>query len=52
MTVPVTAAVVVLALTLIGAAGYFVYRKKKGERENGKYYSTLSFHRNTISTEQ
>ncbi|XP_030266290.1 major histocompatibility complex class I-related gene protein-like [Sparus aurata] len=31
MTVLVTAAVVVLALILIGAAGFIVYKKKKGE---------------------
>ncbi|XP_030247722.1 major histocompatibility complex class I-related gene protein-like, partial [Sparus aurata] len=30
-SVPVTAAVVVLALILIGAAGFIVYKKKKGE---------------------
>ncbi|XP_030268581.1 class I histocompatibility antigen, F10 alpha chain-like [Sparus aurata] len=36
MTVLVTAAVVVLALILIGAAGFIVYKKKKGEREKGK----------------
>ncbi|XP_073344668.1 major histocompatibility complex class I-related gene protein-like [Pagrus major] len=29
MTIPVTAAVVVLALTLVGAAGFIVYKKKK-----------------------
>ena len=34
MTVLVTAAVVVLALILIGAAGFIVYKKKKGEREH------------------
>ncbi|XP_073319275.1 major histocompatibility complex class I-related gene protein-like [Pagrus major] len=32
MTVPVTAAVVVLALILIGAAGFIVYKKKKAIR--------------------
>ena len=31
--VPVSAAVVVLALAVIGAAGVIVYKKKKGERE-------------------
>uniref|UniRef100_A0A671TJL0 Ig-like domain-containing protein n=1 Tax=Sparus aurata TaxID=8175 RepID=A0A671TJL0_SPAAU len=36
MSVLVTAAVVVLALILIGAAGFIVYKKKKGEREKGK----------------
>uniref|UniRef100_A0A671XIF3 Ig-like domain-containing protein n=1 Tax=Sparus aurata TaxID=8175 RepID=A0A671XIF3_SPAAU len=36
MTVLVTAAVVVLALILIGAAGFIVYKKKRGEREKGK----------------
>ena len=34
LTVPVTAAVVVLALILIGAAGFIVYKKKKGEKED------------------
>ena len=33
MTIMVTAPVVVLALILIGAAGFIVYKKKKGERE-------------------
>ncbi|XP_073319754.1 major histocompatibility complex class I-related gene protein-like [Pagrus major] len=32
MTIPVTAAVVVLALILIGAAGFIVYKKKKAIR--------------------
>ncbi|XP_030268622.1 major histocompatibility complex class I-related gene protein-like [Sparus aurata] len=32
MSVLVTAAVVVLALILIGAAGFIIYKKKKGER--------------------
>ena len=36
MTVLVTAAVVVLALILISAAGFIVYKKMKGEREKGK----------------
>ena len=36
ITVLVTAAVVVLAAILIGAAGFIVYKKKKGEREKGK----------------
>ena len=35
-TIPITAAVLVLALILIGAAGFIVYKKKKGKRENGK----------------
>ncbi|XP_073319799.1 major histocompatibility complex class I-related gene protein-like [Pagrus major] len=40
MTVPVTAAVVVLALILIGAAGFIVYKKKKGERPAAPENST------------
>ncbi len=39
MTVPITAAVVVLVLVLITAAGFRVYQKKKGEREKWKYFS-------------
>ena len=33
LTVPVTVGVVVLAVTFIGAAVFFVYNKRKGERE-------------------
>ena len=35
-TFPITAAVVVLALILITAAGFIIYKRKKGEREKGK----------------
>ena len=34
-TAPISAAVVLLALTLIGTAGFIVYRKTKGEGEKG-----------------
>ena len=34
MTVLVTAAVVVFAVILIGAAGFIVYKKMKGEKED------------------
>ena len=53
MTVLVTAAVVVLALILIGAAGFIVYKKKQGEREkNVSAYRRSDEKVNTVSTKQ
>ncbi len=47
MTVPISAAVVVLVLVLVlilvAATGFIVYRRKKGERDKFKDFSTLMF---------